>query len=336
MIDISSAEVEKIIVHYVGNKIREEGFKFSSSEAHTNESLNDLLLKHYLLPLSKTNNCYRFHHESDINLNELFQFSSRIFDNSKDFKEQSINIAKHLYSTSTHPNISGGDFIVILFSNIKVDDESCHGIAALRIENKDEYLDIKNSNGVFELHEKTGISLSKIQKGALILSNINTVYAIDSMGQKTKYWLDSFLKVIPMKTYSSCIKASGEILSSISSKIKDTTSPLLLSNDIDHKINSSETISIKEIKEMASNHLSLEDIDTVFTNVSEKYGFDLSDDIKVESKALLPYAKKISKKTRITDGVSLIITNKTHHIENISITKKDNKLQALIEMNIKE
>ncbi|EKS5497079.1 hypothetical protein QB888_004662 [Escherichia coli] len=139
-----------------------------------------------------------------------------------------------------------------------------------------------------------------------------------------------------MKTYSSCIKASGEILSSISSKIKDTTSPLLLSNDIDHKINSSETISIKEIKEIASNHLSLQDIDTVFSNVSEKYGFDLSDDIEVKSKALLPYAKKISKKTRITDGVSLIITNKTHRIENISITKKDNKLQALIEMNIKE
>jgi hypothetical protein len=110
----------------------------------------------------------------------------------------------------------------------------------------------------------------------------------------------------------------------------------LLNNDIGHKINSSETISIKEIKEIASNHLSLEEIDSVLSNVSEKYGFNLSDDIEVESKALLPYAKKIANKARITDGVSLIITNKTYHIENISITQKDNKLQALIEMNIKE
>ncbi|HDZ2988705.1 TPA: hypothetical protein RST26_005232, partial [Klebsiella pneumoniae] len=88
MIDISSAKIEKIIIHQVGNKIREEGFRFSDKEANINENLNDLLLKHYLLPLSKTNSCFQFYHESDITLNEMHQFSSRIFNNPKTFKDQ--------------------------------------------------------------------------------------------------------------------------------------------------------------------------------------------------------------------------------------------------------
>ncbi|PQQ42445.1 hypothetical protein C6H65_03225 [Photorhabdus luminescens] len=210
MIDISSAKVEKLIVHRVGNKIREEGFRFSANEAYTSDNLDDLLLKHYLLPLSKTDSCFQFCHESDITLNEMYQFSSRIFTNPQNFKEQSVNIAKHLYSASTHPNISGGDFIIILFSDIKLDKKSSYGIATLRIERKDDYLDIRDNNGIFQPQEKTGISLAKIQKGALILSNTNIIYAIDSLGQKTKYWFDSFLKSVPIKTPFSCAKAGGK------------------------------------------------------------------------------------------------------------------------------
>jgi len=334
--DVSSAKVEKIIVHNVGNKIREEGIKFSTSEALANKDLSELLLKHYLLPLSKADSCFEFFHESDINLNEIHNFSTKIFKNSNNFQEQSINIAKHLYSSSTHPNISGGDFIIILFSEIKIDDKSCYGIAALKIENKDDYLDIENNKGVLQPYEKTGISLTKIQKGALILSNVDIVYAIDNLSQKTKFWLDSFLKVIPLKTHSSCVKASGEILKSISSKIKETSSSIALNDEIDSKIKSSDKVSIKDIKNIARNHLNSEDMDSVFSSISERYGFDLSDDIEIESKALQPYANKISKKTKIDDGISLLITSKTHHVEKISVTRTDEKLQALIEINIKE
>ncbi|EPM0244703.1 hypothetical protein ACN0ZT_17045 [Klebsiella pneumoniae] len=336
MIDISSAKIEKIIIHQVGNKIREEGFRFSDKEANINENLNDLLLKHYLLPLSKTNSCFQFYHESDITLNEMHQFSSRIFNNPKTFKDQSINIAKHLYSASTHPNISGGDFIVILFSDIKLNDSLSYGIATLRIENKDDYLDIQDNNGVFQPLEKSGISLTKIQKGALILSTTNVIFAIDNLGQKTKYWLDLFLKAVPVKTKASCLRAGGEILKSISTKIKETSTLLNINDELDRKIQSSDEISLKDIKDIAKKHLNSEDVDTVLTRVSEKFGFELSDDIIIESKDLLPVAKKISNKTKIDDGISLLITDKNHHIDNISVTKVDNKIQAIIDITIKE
>ncbi len=336
MIDISSAKIEKIIIHRVGNKIREEGIKFSEKEATINENLNDLLLKNYLLPLSKTNSCFQFYHESDIALNEVHQFSSRIFNNPIAFKEQSINIAKHLYSASTHPNISGGDFIVILFSGIKFDDNKSYGIATLRIENKDDYLDIQDNNGVFQPFERSGISLTKVQKGALILSNANIIYAIDNLGQKTKYWLESFLKVIPIKTDASCLKAGGEILKSISSKIKETSSLLDINDEFDRKIKNSDTITLKDIKDIAKKHLNVEDVETVLSSVSEKFGFDLSEDIEIKSRDLLPLAKKMSNKTKIDDGISLLITNKRHHIDDISVIKENNKLQAVINITVKE
>ncbi|HHH0823789.1 TPA: hypothetical protein ACPZPM_004114 [Yersinia enterocolitica] len=335
MIDISSAKIEKLIVHRVGNKIREEGYKLSSNEAKINDHLNDLFLKHYLLPLSKIDSCFQFYHESDITLNEIHQFTSRIFFNPSSFQEQSVNIAKHLYSASTHPNIAGGDFIIILFSEIKLNDISSYGIAILKIESKDDYLDIKDNAGIFQPHERTGISLNKIQKGALIISDTKTIYVIDNLGQKTKYWLDSFLKVVPLKTQRSCTKAGGEILKSISSKIDDTSMSLNLNKEVEKKIKSSPKISIKEIKDIAAKFLNIEKMDTVFSSVREKFGFDLSDDIEIESHDLEKYTKKTTRKTKIDDGVNLIITNPTHQVDKISVKKSESGLQALIDISIK-
>ncbi|PQQ42444.1 hypothetical protein C6H65_03220 [Photorhabdus luminescens] len=92
---------------------------------------------------------------------------------------------------------------------------------------------------------------------------------------------------------------------------------------------------MKSIKEIAKNYLNSEEVDTVLSSVSEKFGFDLSDDINIDSHILRNYARKITSKTKIDDGISLLITNKNHHIENISVKKTSSGLQALIDISIK-
>lgn len=98
-----------------------------------------------------------------------------------------LQIAKYLYSVSTHPNISGGELIIILLSDIRVNALITEGLAILKMESRDSYLDIVDERGTIQLMTKSGISLNKIQKGCLILSNGNNLITIDTLSQKTKY-----------------------------------------------------------------------------------------------------------------------------------------------------
>src|SRR6266568_6857145 len=118
MIDVSSAKVTKLIVHRIGNKLRDEGFILSEHEAELTESLKDLLLKNYLGQGIRQGDSYDFYHESDLALNVVHHYSELVFNNPSTFVKCSKSIAKHLYSASTHPNIGGGEFILILFDDI--------------------------------------------------------------------------------------------------------------------------------------------------------------------------------------------------------------------------
>lgn len=51
MIDISSAKVAKVIVHRVGNKLRDEGFHLSQAECNRSSTLDELLIRDFLAPV---------------------------------------------------------------------------------------------------------------------------------------------------------------------------------------------------------------------------------------------------------------------------------------------
>ena len=123
MIDISSASVVHSVVHKVGNRLREEGVRLSSEEVKGNADLHDTLLRHYLAPLAQERLANEFYHESDIGLNAVHQFSQRIFERPLDFVSHTQNVAKHLYSVTNHPSVSGGELISILYKDVRVGDQ---------------------------------------------------------------------------------------------------------------------------------------------------------------------------------------------------------------------
>lgn len=110
MLDISSVKVKKVIVHRVGNKLRDEGFHISPKECPRSRTLDDLLVKSFLAPVVRSGLQYQLSHESDIALNTINHYTNRIFSDPKKFEASSEAIAKHLYACSTHPNVGGGSF----------------------------------------------------------------------------------------------------------------------------------------------------------------------------------------------------------------------------------
>lgn len=56
-----------------------------------------------------------------IHLNELYMYISNIFIDPSSFYTQSINILKHLYEKSSHPQIKGGEFYMVHFTDYIID-----------------------------------------------------------------------------------------------------------------------------------------------------------------------------------------------------------------------
>lgn len=334
MIDISSTYIKELIVHQVGNKLRDEGFLLSKNVTELTETLDNSLLKHYLVPLIRQGSEYNFYHESDIQLNTVFYFSKKIFSNNSNFVNKSQDIAKHLYSSSTHPNIGGGEFIIILFEDIRVEGEKKQGLGLFRIEGKNNYLDVKNNNGSLCVIEKMGISLDKIQKGAIIISETQKVYIIDSMSKKTKYWLDIFLKVVPSKTPKNQAKAVGDFIKAVSDSITPPKEIIEFSKQIqDHLLEDS--ISFNEIKALSSNYINDNEMVGIIAGINSKSGFQLENDSTIESKQLAKLTKEIISKIRIAKGINLVISDKKANVSSMNIQKTKDSIRAIIDIELK-
>lgn len=203
MLNFDQAVLLKIIVHKIGNKNEEEGIVLSQEQLTLQgEIIKELLLKFFLSPFTEEN-FYKFHHESDINLNEVYSFSSKIFDDTRTFVEQSQNLAKHLYEKSDHPKIHPGEFYTVEILNCLVDDEPVNAIGIFKTENKDTYLKVQEKDKNFEINYENGININKLDKGCIIFNtekeNGYLISMVDKVNRnnEAQYWKDSFLKIKP-------------------------------------------------------------------------------------------------------------------------------------------
>lgn len=204
MIQYATAHIKQLIVHQVGNKQAGEDLLISKENLTINNSeLHEILLKYFLSSFSSPERYEFTASNSDYALNPLYQFSNTLFEKPKNFKEQSINFAKHLYENTLHPNIKSGDFYVAFIENIEIDGESVDAIGLFKSENKDVFLQLKQSNGNFELIHESGTNTEKLDKGCLIL-NVNRekgfkICIIDksNRGAEAQYWKEQFLNLKP-------------------------------------------------------------------------------------------------------------------------------------------
>jgi hypothetical protein len=198
------AKIDVVCIHQVGNKIADEGIRFSQRPMELSTELNDILLK-YFINSFQYDELYKCHHDSDIALNEVYHYCSKIFSDPNLIQEESINLATHLYNQSTHPKIKAGEFYVVYFSNCEVDGKCINAIGLFKSENKDTFLKIHSKGENFEIESESGININKLDKGCLIFNtereNGYLVAIVDNTnkGSEAKYWTDDFLHVRPRK-----------------------------------------------------------------------------------------------------------------------------------------
>ena len=115
--NFSNARLIKLAIHFIGNKQNGEVlFTTNSIEEELSKELKDIL-SNYFLSSYKTLETYNFWHESELELNDVYNFAYSIFSDIDNFDLKSKNIAKHLYEKSVHPKIKSGELYVSYCAN---------------------------------------------------------------------------------------------------------------------------------------------------------------------------------------------------------------------------
>jgi hypothetical protein len=202
--EIETTQLEKVSVHQVGNKTNNEDLVVSKDLLDlTDDKLKELLMRFFVSSFSNPE-FYNFSFSNnDFKLNPIYNYAFQAFEHGSAFHINSINIAKHLYELSTHPQIKSGDLFVAYFANIQVEDEDVEAIGIFKSENKYDFLKLNQTDNVFDVSYNDGINIDKLDKGCLIFNtNADQGYKVciidkGNKGSEAQYWKDSFLQLKP-------------------------------------------------------------------------------------------------------------------------------------------
>lgn len=203
MIDFTNTEIEQLVIHRVGNKQREEANLISETLTTLNAELEELLIGYFGKSFIDHTETYRFVHDIDISYNELNGISKEIFEDPGDFYNKSVLILKHLYEQSSHPHIKAGDLFICEFTGVLFDNESVSAIGIFKSERKDSFLKLSDNEKQIVIDKHDGISIKKLDKGAIILNFQEEdgfrVLSVDNNKYDAEYWKVNFLNIDYLK-----------------------------------------------------------------------------------------------------------------------------------------
>lgn len=328
--NFSQAKIKYIIIHEIGSKLRDEKVFLSSKIQLINRELEKILLDYFLKPfMSNSQELLNFHHNSNLNLNEVYSYSKSLFrmDNEISFIEASKNIAKHLYEYTLHPRITRGELIIVEISNIAFNNEKINLIGIFKSENKDSFLKFIISDDFINIKNEQGINLTKIEKGCLIL-NVNSdngfvVLNIDNNSQHTDYWTNKFLNLKPINNdrhkTQEIMKICRNFADEVLSKKYDIDTEITFNNVYISYFEDVKSFDFLTFNEMI---LQNEDVRKDFYEYKEsnekEFEFDFNDKFDVSSDVVKKEKKKIKNVIKLDTKLELkILLDKENGTKNI-------------------
>ena len=205
MVDYSAITIDKLIIHKVGNKHKKIENLISKGLYNVSEELSTYLINYFFNPFSKQTEVNKLTHHSNLELNDIYSYSKKLFNNKNSFQEISESILTHLYEQSEHPHIKTGEVMIVYFSDIVFDDKITDAIGIFKIERKQKFFKFSDKSNLLGVNINEGVSSKKLDKGCLII-NIEQndgyrVLSVDNNNYDTEYWKNKFLKLKFVKDF---------------------------------------------------------------------------------------------------------------------------------------
>jgi len=197
--------LDQLVIHFVGNKVRETECILSQGdtvfEDETNKSIVEIF---FIKPFLDNQAYYQFYDVNGLDYNTAYKTIKSIFLKEKSLIEGSQILARHLYENTIYPQIKDGEFYIALFDNCIYNNEPTNAIGIFKSETKNQYLKVNNFGKSFQIENDAGIDVRKLDKGCIIFNidgedgyKISLVDNSSKSNDNTKYWTDLFLGITP-------------------------------------------------------------------------------------------------------------------------------------------
>jgi hypothetical protein len=201
MIQSDLSIIGDIVLHHVAEEESKSILSNDVTEIGDDDE-NALFRRILLKPFATHTSTFEFTHAVDIEYNVLFKLAKAVFEEA-DFLETSKDIARHLISVSTHPNIKPGDLFMAKFDDVGFGGKHYRALGIYKFEDKDSYLETSAAGKQVKYTLKKGIGGRKADKACLILFTDEpyTLFIIDNSSADTDYWQNAFIKHKPKNDF---------------------------------------------------------------------------------------------------------------------------------------
>lgn len=200
MFNLELSRIGGLMVHYIGNRIKDEQLSLSDRESAIDEPTRRILWQ-FISNSFKAPDYHRFNHPADLNLNAVMQSCRRLFDQPGDLVGSSQSLARLLFDASQHPQVKSGELLVIYFPRLVFADQDAPAVGLFKCERKHPFLFTETQNEQIDLYSYQGIDPGKVDKAAVIFDTDRDeghfVLAADNSGkgEEARFWYDNFLRI---------------------------------------------------------------------------------------------------------------------------------------------
>ncbi|HEB0602643.1 TPA: nucleoid-associated protein [Pseudomonas aeruginosa] len=307
--EIGESVVQSVILHQVGNRLREEPLILADQCFALTDSISSLILGGYLRGIVNSKNQYVLTHESDMALNDVAHHTSAFFSQKISFVELSQNLATHLYASAHHPNIAAGDLFVILFDKLKINGRYSPAIGVYKSESKQQYISARTDGETGQLEVSSGINPDLIDKGVLVVEGLDTIYAIDRLSSRTKYWIDDFLKAKQLPNESTKSAVTIGLIEKVRGNIEDPISRQEFGREVAALCVDRDEILSSEIKEVSEKYVSPDVWNAELERIVERKGLVSFKEMTVPTKSLGAKLRKALSRIDLGHDIALTIPN---------------------------
>lgn len=327
--EIGESIVQSVILHQVGNRLREEPLVLADQCFAITDSISNVILGGYLRGIVSSKNQYVLTHESDMALNDVAHHTSAFFSQKITFVELSQNLATHLYASAHHPNIAAGDLFVILFDRLKMDGKYSPAIGIYKSESKQQYISARTDGETRQLEVSSGINPDLIDKGVLIIDGSKTIYAIDRLSSRTKYWIDDFLKAKQLPNEGTKSAVAVGLIEKVRENIESPIARQEFCQEVIALCSDRDEVLGDEIKGISKKYVSSGMWDAELERIVERKGFANPGEISVSTKSLEAKLKKVLSRINLGHDITLTIPS------NLSFNNVDFKINGrTIQINV--
>lgn len=190
-------QINHLMIHHFSQELIHE--KISEHPIDLEDEVDKAVLTHmFIKPFIKPQSSYQFFHEVDLDYNIVYQTTLDYWKASLPFTEYTLKLFTHLKATSEHPNIKDGDFFIIEFADLIVNDQKRRAIGLFKIEQLASFLTTDwGSSKAATLAVHQGIQEGKLDKACLIieLPSGPEVYLVDKNNEEANFWKYDFIGV---------------------------------------------------------------------------------------------------------------------------------------------